>query len=324
MSHDLTRRLFLGSLGATLALPATPRGPFGAADLAAQAQGPGTAAPAANVEKDVVYGKGGDADLHLDIYKPTGAANKRMAIVHYHGGGFQGGNKDGLAGRLQALSARGYVNLAAQYRLSANGAARWPTQMEDVKASIRWTRANASRLGIDPARIAVSGYSAGGHLALFAAATANMPQFEGKGGNEGVKTDIAACMGYYAVTGSAWEGFRRQFPMPEGSSDEAWRLATPGSYIKNFPPTILFHGLADVTVPPESSMEFLKELRAANIQSELHTFAGVPHEFVGIPEFADSTAQLVDLFLERHVINPRTYPAFGAGRRGGGPPPPTR
>lgn len=316
MSHDLTRRLFLGSLGATVALPELR--------ALAQAQGAAAAAPAANVEKDVVYGKGGDTDLHLDIYKPTGAANKRMAIVHYHGGGFQAGNKDGLAGRLQALSARGYVNIAAQYRLSANGAARWPAQMEDVKASIRWTRANASRLGIDPARIAVSGYSAGGHLALFAAATANMPQFEGKGGNEGVKTDVAACMAYFAVTGSAWEGFRRQFPMPEGSSEEAWRMATPGAYIKNFPPTILFHGLADVTVPPESSMEFLKDLRAANIPSELHTFAGVPHEFVGIPEFAESTAQLVDFFLERHVINPRTYPPFGAGRRGGGPAPTTR
>jgi acetyl esterase/lipase len=240
-----------------------------------------------------------------------------MAIVHFHGGGFQGGSKDGLAARLQTMSARGYVNIAAQYRLSANGAARWPTQIEDVKASIRWTRANASRLGVEPNRIAVAGYSAGGHLALFAAGTANRPEFEGKGGNTGVPTDVAACLAYYAVTGSLWEGFRRQFPMPEGSSEEAWRLATPGTYIKNFPPTVLFHGLADVTVPPESSQDFLKELRAANIPSELHTFAGVPHEFVGIPEFAESTSALADFFIERHVINPRTYPPFGAGRGGG-------
>ena len=306
-SHDLTRRIFLGSLGATLAMP----------DLKALAQAPQSAAPAANVEKDVVYGKGGDTDLHLDIYKPTGGANKRMAIVHYHGGGFQGGNKDGLAGRLQAMSARGYTNIAAQYRLSANGAARWPAQMEDVKASIRWTRANAARLGIDANRIAVAGYSAGGHFALFAAGTANRPEFEGKGGNPGVPTDVAACLAYYAVTGDAWEGFRRQFPMPEGSGDDAWRAASPGTYIKNFPPTVLFHGLADVTVPPESSQNFLKDLRAANIPSELHLFAGVPHEFVGIPEFAESTSLLGDFFLERHVINPRTYPPFGAGRGGG-------
>jgi len=308
-THDLTRRLFLGSLGATLALPEL---------RASAAQAQGAAAPAANVEKDVVYGKGGDTDLHLDIYKPTGAASKRMAVIHFHGGGFAGGNKDGLAGRLQALSARGYTNIAAQYRLSANGAARWPAQIEDVKASVRWTRANASRLGIEPNRIAVAGYSAGGHLALFAAGTANRPEFEGKGGNAGVPTDVAACLAYYAVTGSSWEGFRRQFPMPEGSSEEAWTAATPGTYITSFPPSVLFHGLADVTVPAESSMEFLKQLRGANIPSELHTFAGVPHEFVGIPEFADATAPLADFFLERHVINPKTYPPFGAGRGGGG------
>jgi acetyl esterase/lipase len=180
-SHDLSRRLFLGSLGATLALP----------ELRARAaQAPAAAATAANVEKDVVYGKGGDTDLHLDIYKPTGANNKRMAVIHFHGGGFAGGNKDGLAARLQALSARGYTNIAAQYRLS--GVAKWPAQMEDVKSSIRWTRANATKLGIDPARIAVSGYSAGGHLALFAAGTQNRPEFEGKSGNQGVPTDVAS------------------------------------------------------------------------------------------------------------------------------------
>jgi len=306
MSHDVTRRLFLGSLGATLAL----------AELrAAQAPGGNAAPPAANVEKDVVYGKGGDVDLHLDVYHPPANATKRMAIIHFHGGGFTGGNKDGLAARIQTITARGYVNIAAQYRLA--GVAKWPAQIEDVKASIRWTRANASKLGIDPARIAVAGYSAGGHLALFAAGTQNHPEFEGKGGNAGVKTDLAACLAYYPVTGSAWEGFRRQFPMPEGSSEEAWRLATPGTYITSFPPTILFHGLADVTVPPESSMEFLKQLRDAKIPSELHTFAGVPHEFVSIPEFAESTAQLADFFLERHVIHPKTYPSFGAGRGGG-------
>jgi acetyl esterase/lipase len=306
-SHDVTRRSFLGTVASGVALSHLT---LDAAQAPAAA-----AAQAGNVEKDVVYGKGGDTDLHLDIYKPTGSANKRMAIVHYHGGGFTGGSKDNLAARLQTMSAHGYVNIAAQYRLAANGAARWPSQMEDVKASIRWTRANASRLGIDPARIAVAGYSAGGHLALFAAATANHAEFEGKGGNAGVPTNVAACLAYYAVTGGAWEGFRRSFPMPEGSSEEAWRMATPGTYIKSFPPTVLFHGLADVTVPPESSADFLKLLREANIPSELHTFAGVPHEFDQHPEFAEACAALTDFFLERQILHPRTYPPFGRGAR---------
>src|SRR6266850_1649854 len=197
--HELTRRVFLGSLGATLALPEVSA-------RAAQAQAPNADASRAADEKDVVYGKGGDTDLHCDIYRPSGTNTKRMAVIHFHGGGFAGGNKSGLAERLKTLSARGYVNIAAQYRLA--GVAKWPAQMEDVKASIRWTRANAARLGIDPARIAVSGYSAGGHLALFAAGTQNRPEFEGTGGNTGAGTDVAACLAYYAVTGPSWSGFR--------------------------------------------------------------------------------------------------------------------
>ncbi|MBI4885906.1 MAG: alpha/beta hydrolase [Acidobacteria bacterium] len=298
----LSRRLFLETVGASLAL----------SELTSSA-----AQDAGQADKDVVFGKGGDSDLHLDIYRPpAGAPSKRMAIVHFHGGGFAAGNKNGLADRLKPFTALGYVNIAAQYRLS--GVAKWPAQIEDVKAAIRWTRASASSLGIDPRRIAVAGYSAGGHLALFAAGTQNRPEFEGKGGHAGVGTEVAACIAYYAVTGPAWEGFRRAFPLPEGSSDEAWRLATPGTYIKDFPPTVLHHGLADTTVPPDSSAEFLALLRGASVPAELHTFAGVPHEFVQHPEFAEATARLNDFFLERHVLNPRTYPPFGAGRGGGG------
>jgi acetyl esterase/lipase len=307
-----TRRSFLGTVGAGIAVSEW------ASSLAAQAPAPAPnpARDAANVDRDVVFGKGGDVDLHCDIYRPPAASSKRMAILHLHGGGFAGGNKNNLAARLQSLSSLGYVNIAVQYRLA--GVARWPAQIEDVKAAIRWTRANASKLGIDPARIAVAGYSAGGHLALFAAGTQNQAQYEGAGGNAGAGTGVGACMAYYAVTGPAWEGFRKAFPMPEGSTEDAWKQAEAGTHIKGFAPTVLYHGLADTTVRPESSEEFLKLLRGANIPAELHTFAGVPHEFVGIPEFAQATATLNDFFLERHVINPRTYPAFGAGRGGRG------
>ena len=193
--HEMTRRLFLGSLGAGLVRPEVRT------RAAGQAQAPGAGAGGGTVEKDVVYGRGGDTDLHCDVYRPSGTGTKRMAIVHFHGGGFAAGNKNNLAERLKSLSARGYVNVAAQYRLA--GVAKWPAQMEDVKASIRWTRANAATLGIDPARIAVAGYSAGGHLALFAAGTQNRQEFEGKSGNAGVGTEVAACLAYFAVTGPA-------------------------------------------------------------------------------------------------------------------------
>ena len=83
----------------------------------------------------------------------------------------------------------GYVSIASQYRLTGQG--RWPAQIEDVKAAIRWTRANATRLNIDADKIAAAGYSAGGLMALFAAATQDRKEFDGNGGNAGVSTKVS-------------------------------------------------------------------------------------------------------------------------------------
>ena len=272
--HEVTRRGFIGTLGAGLAASR-------ATVLRARAQAADTApAPA---DKNIVYGKGGDTELHLDIYRAPAAKAKKMAILHLHGGGFTGGSKDGLAARIAPLTARGYVNIASQYRLGAAG--KWPAQIEDVKAAIRWTRLHAADLGIDPRRIGLAGHSAGGYLALFTAATQNRPEFEGHSGSDGAGTELAACLGFYAVTNPAVQS--ANFPWPPDRTDETTRLAMPATYIKGFPPTILFHGLADVTVPPESSLQFLQQLREAGIPSELHTFDGVPHEFDQHPEFAE-------------------------------------
>jgi len=300
-NSDVSRRLFLGSVGAAFA--------WHEAALTAVAQAPAGVTPTpAHVEKNVVFGRGGDVELKLDVYRPA-SASKRTAIIHYHGGGFARGSKDGLANAVAPLTALGYVNIAAQYRLA--GVAKWPAQIHDVKAAIRWTRANASRLDIDPTRIVIAGYSAGGHLALFAAGTQNVSEFEGSNGTPGVSTSLAGCLAYYAVAGGDWPGFRASFPMPAGASEDAWRAATPGTYAKNFPPTILHHGLADTTVPPVSSQDLLKVLQAASIPSELHTLSGVPHAFINHPELVELTARLNDSFLERTVLHPKTYPPFG-------------
>jgi dipeptidyl aminopeptidase/acylaminoacyl peptidase len=100
----------------------------------------------------------------------------------------------------------------------------------------------------------------------------------------------------------------------QGASQAAVRDANPATHIKTgYPPTILFHGLSDVTVDPKSSIELLAMLRAANVPSELHTFARVPHEFDEHSEFAEQCADLIDFFLDRYILNPRTYPPFMPG-----------
>jgi len=312
MNAPWTRRQLLGTtaIGLALTKAATAAEPPAAA--------PNPAREAANVERDVIIGKGGDIDLHCDVYKPTGSAKpKRTAIIHFHGGGFARGDKSVLAAQLQPISALGYVNIAAQYRLS--GVARWPAQIEDAKTAIRWTRANAARLGIDPARIVLAGYSAGGYLALFASGTQNDARYEGTGGNAGVPTTVAACLSYFAPASAA--GIRRSLPMPTDSSDEAWQEVQIEKHIKGMAPTAIFQGLADTLVTPDVSENLCKQLRAAGVPTEIHEFGGVSHEFVQFPEFAAICAQLNDSFLDRYVVNARTFPAFGGGGAGPGPGP---
>jgi acetyl esterase/lipase len=284
----LARRTFLGMGGAAILGNALP-------SFAKPAQ------PAEiKIEKDVVIGKGGGADLRCDIYRPPAGTEKRMALVHLHGGGFARGSKDGLAAKVTPITTRGYVSIAAEYRLT--GVAKWPAQIDDVKTAIRWTRDNAASLGIDPQRIATVGYSAGGHLSLFAAGASD--------------TKLAACVAFYPAVEVGKE--IAEVLLPAGSDEAAIRAASPLTYVKaGFPPTVIFHGLADVTVPPESSEHLLQVLRGAGVPSELHMFAGVPHEFDIHPEFAEACANLTDFFLEREVLHPRTYPPF---RPGGGAP----
>jgi len=295
----MNRRSFLQSAGVLAAAPAF-----------AQQQ-----APPSNlkIENDVVFGKGGDLDLKLDIYHPPAGTEKRMAIIHLHGGGFAGGSKAGVAGSSRAFTGLGYVSIASQYRLT--GQSRWPAQIEDVKAAIRWTRANASRLNIDPNKIAVAGYSAGGLMALFAAGTQDKKEFDGNGGNAGVSTTVSACIAFYPAT-NATAGL-----MPEGSDRAAMEAASPATYISaGFAPTVFLHGLADTTTRPENSIAFFDKLRAAGVKVDLHLFQGAPHAYEGSnADAALASAQVTHLFLDRVVLNPKEYPPFGAGRgRGGG------
>jgi len=300
--EEMTRRSFFQSAAVAAAAPVLTASPA--------AQTPQTGE--IKIENDIVYGKGGDVDLHLDIYHPPAGAEKRMATIHIHGGGFTQGSKTGVSSSSRAFAGLGYVSIASQYRLA--GQAKWPAQLEDVKAAIRWTRANAERLNIDPDRIAVAGYSAGGLMALYAAGTGDRKDFEGNGGNAGVSSKVQACVSFYAAT------FANAALMPEGSDRTAIDAVNPANLISpNFAPTIFLHGLGDVTIPPDNTLTFFQKLRSAGVKVDLHFFQGAPHAFeTNNPDAALASAQLANLFFDRLIINPKEYPPFGAGRGGGG------
>ncbi len=291
------------------------------ATVTAQAQPPAPDIGNLRAEKDIVFGKGGDMDMTLDVYHPPeGVTPKRMAVIHLFGGGFFGGNKNAgyIINDAKALGARGYTNISANYRLQSQGL--WPAQLHDVKAAIRWTRANAGRLGVEANRIAVAGYSAGGMLSLMAAGTNDKPEFEGSVGTPGVSSKVDACIGVYPLASAQ---IARGLFGEGGATPEAIAAASPTTYIgPSFAPTIFIHGTADTTVLPQSSIDFFTKLHAAGVPTALTMIQGANHAFDnGALDAVEVMAQSIDLFFDRLFVNPRPYPAFGAGgggRRPGG------
>jgi acetyl esterase/lipase len=309
----ITRRNFVQASGALALAPAL-------ATVTARAQPPPPDIGNLRAEKDIVFGKGGDLALTLDVYHPPeGVTPKRMAIIHLFGGGFFAGNKNAgyIINDAKALGNRGYTNVSANYRLQSQSL--WPAQIHDVKAAIRWTRANAAKIGVEPNRIAVAGYSAGGMLALLAAGTNDKPEFEGTVGTPGVSSKVDACVGVYPLASAQ---IARGLFGEGGATPEAIAAASPTTYIgPNFAPTIFIHGTADTTVLPSSSIEFFNKLMAASVPTALTMIQGANHAFDnGALDAVEVMAQSIDLFLDRLFVNPKPYPSFGGGggRRPGG------
>jgi acetyl esterase/lipase len=312
--NRMSRRRFVQTTGVLAAAPALT-----AVSAGARAQ---QQTDDLRVESDIVFGKGGDIDLLLDVYHPPeDVTPKRMAIVHLFGGGFFVGNKNAgyIINNVRALGRLGYTSVSANYRLQSQGS--WPAQIHDTKAAIRWTRANAERLGLDADKIAVAGYSAGGMLALMAAGTNGMQEFEGDGGNGEVSSDVQACIGVYPLASA--QIATGLFPEGE-ATPESIAAASPTSYIsESFAPTIFIHGTADNTVPMSSSIEFFNRLHELGVPAALTLIQGADHAFDNNAlDAIDVMAKSVDLFLDRLIVEPTPYSRFGAGGgrgpRGGG------
>jgi acetyl esterase/lipase len=260
-----------------------------------------------SVRSDVVFGTGGGIDLQCDVYSPGGLdpAVPAPAVVLLHGGAWKMGSRGVMEGFGRRLAAAGFVGVASQYRLLPDSS--WPAHIHDAKAAIRWTRASAGELGVDPDRIAVLGRSAGGHLALLAAGTPDRPELEGDGGNAGVSSAVAAAVGIFPpTTFSVGERTRGATPatalLGDAPDEAAAALASPLAQVTPaYPPTFLLHGTADRVVPPSASMVMYEALVAAGVPVELHLYAEEPHGFAGRPDYLDLCAAEIAHFLHRRM-----------------------
>ena len=173
-----------------------------------------------------------------------------------------------------------------------------------MKATIRWMRASSAVLGIDPSLIVIGGKSAGGHLALLAAGTPNVKEFEGDGGNGTVSSRVAGVVGVSPVSDVTTIA-RRPGMQPlfgENPTDDVVNTASPISHVKEgYPPTLILHGTSDERVPHAMSMRMFQALESAGVPADLHLYAGQDHFFDRNPVFSQAVVDAIALFISRYV-----------------------
>ncbi len=237
----------------------------------------------------------------------AGVVDHRCAVLQIHGGGWHLGVPAMLARRSQELAGRGFTAIAIAYRLVPE--APWPAQLHDVKCAIRHVRANAASLGVDPDRIVLEGHSAGGHLALLAAGTADRPEWDGGGAHADTSSAVAAVVAFYPPTDLRNGGAASRL-LGDRASAQDTAAASPITHVHPaFPPTMLLHGTADAMVPHSSSEAMHAALQHAGVYSELHLYGGQIHEFDAAATMCALTQHEAATFFERTVIDPGRFDA---------------
>ena len=249
--------------------------------------------------KSETYRKIGDTELKVWVFDQAPKQTApRPAIVFFFGGGWTGGSPTQFEPQSRHLAARGMVAIVADYRVKTRQDAKPADCVSDAKACVRWVRANAARLGIDPARIAVAGGSAGGHLA---ASVATLPGLDDAKDDKSVSCLPNALVLYNPGTvmapfpGVDLKGFGAGLDKARFGC-EPTEISPIHHVKKGTPPTIIFHGKADTTVPYSTVEKFTEVMKAAGNRCELVGYEGQPHGFFNKAKYAETLAA-TDAFL---------------------------
>ncbi len=291
------RSLFAAGLLATMAAPAPaqqPKVPDGT-----------------RVERNLEYGP--HERNKLDLYVPTGDGPFPL-VIWVHGGAWQSGSKEG-GGPALFLLGRGYAVAAINYRLSQH--AKFPAQIEDCQAAVRFLRASAKKYHLDPDHFGAMGASAGGHLVALMGTAGDAKEFAGSGkvkdGSSRVQcvvdlfgpTDLTRMQeqshGRGAINHDAPTDPEAKLlggPVQENKAKAA--AANPITYVtKDDPPFLILHADKDPLVPLGQSELLHAALKKAGVESELVVIPGAAH---GGKEFAsEANRKKIEAFFDRHL-----------------------
>lgn len=259
----------------------------------------------------IEYSQPEGESLALNLARPKAGQGPFPAVICIHGGGFRAGSRDGYDQLCVRLAERGYVAATISYRLAPKH--RFPAAVHDTKAAVRWLRANAARLDVDPERIGVTGGSAGGHLAQFLGVTAHVPRFEGEGGNPGQSSAVACVVNVYGpsdFTKSYGKSVDAHEVLPlwfGGNLDTHRALHIQGSPLSwvtpDAAPTLCIHGTEDAYVAHEQAEWLIDKLKGATVDAELLTLVGAGHGFKGAD--AEKADNALFEYFDRRLKAPR-------------------
>ena len=287
---------------------------FFLATLSVLAQRRGSAEPpkapeGITVHRNVTYVTDGHERQKLDLYIPDGGENLPL-IIWIHGGAWRGGSKEHYA-PMEYLKA-GYAGASINYRLSQH--AIFPAQIEDVKAAVRWLRANAETYRLDPNRFAAWGSSAGGHLVAMLGTAGDVKEFE-VGENLEVSSRVQAVVDYFGPTDFLQMDAHR---LPDGlvhdapDSPESQLVggpiqehkdrvarANPITYVsEDDPPILIIHGDQDKLVPYHQSVSLKDALEAVGATVTFYKVEGGGHGWFRDPKVPELTKAFLEKYLK--------------------------
>jgi len=262
------------------------------------------------VERDLVYGKGGDTDLHLDLAMPKTGDGPFPVVICVHGGGWIQGKRQDMGKTIEVLAGRGFVAVTPTYRLAPDS--KFPAQIEDCKAAVRWVRANAKKYKINPDRIGAIGFSAGAHLSCLLGVTGKEDGLEGKGGNPDESSRIQAVVSFFGPTDltlNDWsEDVEKRILIPFlgdtiKNKPDLYKKASPVTYVtKEAPPFLFFHGEKDMLVHVEQSKMLAEKLTKAGVSAKVVIVEGEGHGWAG-KKLTDNIEEMVG-FLDEKLKKP--------------------
>lgn len=265
-------------------------------------------------KRSVAYCKLGERKLLLDVFYPTEKTKKkRTAIIFIHGGGWRTGNRTQHYPLAQRLANLDYVCFTPEYRLSTE--ALYPAAIYDLNAVLRWVHANAKKYAIDPNKIVIAGFSAGGELAAFLGTTIGNPLFEGaecntkQSGAVQAIIDIDGTLSFVHPESGEGDDSKRTsaatywFGYSKKEAPELWEEASPLTYVgKHTPPTLFIN--SSVERMHAGREDYLKILKGNNIYTEVKTFENSPHSFCLFDPWFEPTVKYMDEFL-RKIFSPK-------------------